>query len=236
MSYVILMVKSHLMLIRLIKGILWAVSILLSITVCIFMLPRVISGIYSWSKITDVHNAPRRDVAIVFGAGLWWDGSPTPVLRDRIETAAKLYFSGKVKKLLMSGDNRFQNYNEPGAMQAYAIELGIPEKDIVLDYAGQRTYDTCYRAREIFKISEVLLVTQLFHLPRALYTCNKLGINAIGVPANNHQYRKGSTIFWNLRELPATFVALWQVHFSHPVPILGESEPISWEGLENGTI
>lgn len=222
-----MMVKSPLMLKKLIKGMLWVISILLSITAGILILPRLITGIYSWSRITDVPNAPNRDVAIVFGAGLWRDGSPTPVLQDRIETAATLYDSGKVKKLLMSGDNRVQNYNEPGAMQAYAIELGIPDEDIVLDYAGQRTYDTCYRAREIFQIDEVLLVTQSFHLPRAIYTCNSLGIKATGVPANNRQYRRGSTIFWNLREIPATIVALWQIHFTRPVPILGETEPIS---------
>ena len=127
------------MLKKLIKGMLWAISILLSITAGILILPRLFAGIYSWPRITDVPNAPNREVAIVFGAGLWFDGSPTPVLRDRIETAAELYISGKVKKLLMSGDNRFQNYNEPGAMQAYAIELGVPEEDIVLDYAGQPT-------------------------------------------------------------------------------------------------
>jgi SanA protein len=135
----------------------------------------------------------------------------------------------------MSGDNRFQNYNEPGAMQAYAIELGIPEEDIVVDYAGQRTYDTCYRAREIFQIDEVILVTQSFHLPRAIYTCNSLGIKAMGVPANNRQYRRGSTIFWNLREIPATFVALWQINFSHPLPILGGTEPISRKEMDFGS-
>lgn len=230
-----MMVKSRLMLMKLIKGMLWAISILLSISAGILILPRLITGIYSWSRITDVPNAPNRDVAIVFGAGLWRDGSPTPVLRDRIETAAKLYTSGKVKKLLMSGDNRFQNYNEPGAMQAYAIELGIPDEDIVVDYAGQRTYDTCYRAREIFQIDEVILVTQSFHLPRAIYTCNSLGIKAMGVPANNRQYRRGSTIFWNLREIPATFVALWQINFSRPLPILGETEPISRKEMDFGS-
>lgn len=227
-----MMVKSPLMLTKLIKVMLWAISILLSITAGILILPRLITGIYSWSRITDIPNAPIQDVAIVFGAGLWRDGTPTPVLRDRIETAAALYTSGKVYKLLMSGDNRFQNYNEPGAMQAYAIELGIPDADIMLDYAGQRTYDTCYRARDIFHISEAILVTQSFHLPRALYTCNKLGIKAIGVPANNRQYRKGSTIFWNIREIPATLVALWQVNFSHPLPILGESETISRKEMD----
>ena len=93
-------------------------------------------------------------------------------------------FAGKVEKLLLSGDNRTLDYNEPGAMRAYAISLGVPAEDIVLDYAGRRTYDTCFRAKAIFGVDQVLLVTQMFHLPRALYTCRALGIEAEGIPAD----------------------------------------------------
>ncbi len=131
-------------------------------------------------------SAPTEGVAIVFGAGLTRGGYPTAVLRDRVETAAQLYFAGKVQKLLMSGDNRSDNYNEPGAMREYALSLGVPSDAIVLDYAGRRTYDTCYRAKAIFGLKSALLVTQQFHLPRALFLCNALGIQAAGVEANNH--------------------------------------------------
>ena len=191
---------------------------------------RFITGIYARSRTENADSIPMMRVAIVFGAGLWRDGTPTPVLRDRIATAADLYFSGKVEKLLMSGDNSFSDYNEPASMQEYAVMLGVPVEDIVLDYAGRRTYDTCYRAREIFAVDEAILVTQGYHLPRALYTCNKLGINAIGVSADMRQYRRGSLFYWNLRELPATMVALWQVHVSHPLPVLGDPEPIFTTG------
>ena len=167
-----------------------------------------------------------RGVAVVFGAGLWRDGSPTPVLRDRVATAAKLYKSGKVEKLLMSGDNRTIEYNEPGAMRAYAKQLGIPDEAIVLDYAGRRTYDTCYRARDIFDVKEAILVTQGFHLPRALYICRALGVPAVGVPADQREYRRRSMNFWKARELVATLVAFWEVNVSHPVPVLGSPEPI----------
>lgn len=183
----------------------------------------------TWSTrklVYSVERAPAKRVAIVFGAGLWRDGSPTPVLRDRVAAAAQLYLAGKVEKLLMSGDNRFEDYNEPAAMKAYALQLGVPDKDIVLDYAGRRTYDTCYRAREIFAVREAILVTQSFHLPRALYTCNALGTPAIGVPADQYPYRKRSLVYWNLRELVATMVALWEVHISRPLPVLGNPEPI----------
>jgi SanA protein len=190
------------------------------------LVPRVITQWYARSRTFSVDTVGNTSVAVVFGAGLWRDGSPTPVLRDRVETAVALYQNGRVSKLLMSGDNRFVDYNEPEAMKQYALELGVPEQDIVLDYAGRRTYDTCYRAREIFGLTDAILVTQGFHLPRALYTCNMLGVTARGVPADLRQYRTKSMTYWQIRETIATLVALWQVHITHPLPILGEPEPI----------
>jgi len=186
----------------------------------------LITALHATTRIDTVEDAASKPVAIVFGAGLTRDGRPTRVLRDRVETAAKLYFSGKVEKLLMSGDNRFVDYNEPQAMKDYALQIGVPEGDIVLDYAGRRTYDTCYRAIAIFQVDDAILVTQSFHLPRALYTCNQLGINASGVAAENHYFLKRSRAYWNFRELLATPVALWEIHFAKPLPVLGNPEPI----------
>ena len=96
----------------------------------------------------------------------------------------------------------------------------------MLDYAGRRTYDTCYRALRIFDVREAVVVTQSFHLPRALYTCNALGMKAIGVAAEIREYRVSSLAYWNLRELPATLTALVDVHLARPLPVLGKSEPI----------
>jgi SanA protein len=175
-------------------------------------------------RIFKIDDILPNQVAIVFGAGLQRDGRPTTVLQDRIATAAELYNSGKIEKILMSGDNRFIDYNEPGAMKAYAVELGIPEEDIILDYAGRRTYDTCYRAKEIFQLSSAILVTQKFHLPRALYTCNNLGMNAMGVSADRRDYRDSG--YWSVREFIASFVAFIQVHITRPEPVLGDPEPI----------
>ncbi len=187
---------------------------------------RLITALYAWPRTYRVDDAPVRPVAVVFGAGLWRDGSPTPVLKDRVETAAQLYFAGKVEKLLMSGDNRTADYNEPEAMREYARSLGVPDKDIVLDYAGRRTYDTCYRAGAIFGLTDVILVTQDFHLPRAIYTCNMLGLDAVGVTAQGRVYRRSSVVYWNVRELAATVTALVDVHVTHPLPVLGSPEPI----------
>lgn len=192
----------------------------------ILFLPRIITALYAAFRTYSVENVSSERVAIVFGAGLRRDGTPTAVLRDRVETAVQLYFAGKVEKVLMSGDNRFVDYNEPEAMRQHALSLGVPDEAIVLDYAGRRTYDTCYRARDIFRVETAILVTQDFHLPRALFTCNALGVRATGVGANNFYYLKRSRLYWNTRELFATVGAFWDVYFSKPRPVLGEPEPI----------
>jgi len=199
--------------------------LILVIAAGVLLLPRLVTTLYGLSRVYTSQKVPASRVAIVFGAGLWRDGSPTPVLRDRVQTAADLYFTGKVEKLLMSG-SRLGYYNEPRAMRKYAVSLGVPDEAIVVDSAGQRTYDTCYRARAIYGIQEAILVTQKFHLPRALYTCNTLGIKAVGVSADLRQYRQRSAFYWNLRELFTTLVAFWEVHVTHPQPVLGSSQPI----------
>ncbi|MEO8355975.1 MAG: ElyC/SanA/YdcF family protein [Chloroflexota bacterium] len=190
------------------------------------ILPRLVTSIYSLNRIYQKENAPAERLAIVFGAGLRRDGTPTAVLRDRVETAASLYFNGKVEKLLMSGDNSLEFYNEPGAMREYALSLGVPDTAIAMDFGGRRTYDTCYRAKVIFGVDEALLVTQKFHLPRALFLCNALGLNAHGVEANNNRYRKGSLLIWNIREQMATVTAFMDVYVNNPLPVLGDPEPL----------
>ncbi len=190
------------------------------------ILPRLITSIYSLNRTYQQDNAPSERVAIVFGAGLRRDGTPTPILRDRVETAANLYLAGKVEKILMSGDNRFDYYNEPESMRQYAISLGVPDDAIVLDYAGRRTYDTCYRAKSIFRVKSALLITQKFHMPRALFLCNALGLNAYGVEANNRRYWGGSLLIWNFREQIATVAAFLDIYVYTPVPVLGNPEPL----------
>jgi SanA protein len=189
--------------------------ILVGLTILLVAAARLTTGIYARPKTYSLSEVPKRRVAIVFGAGLWWNGTATPVLLDRIQTAAALYHAGKVEVLLMSGDNRFIDYNEPAVMRQEALALGIPSEAIVLDYAGRRTYDTCYRADYIFQVNEVILVTQAFHLPRALYLCNHLGVDAVGVEADGHTFRKSTLLYWNLRELLATVNAIWIVRHAN---------------------
>jgi len=174
--------------------------------------------------IHTVEAAPSRRVAIVFGAGIWADGRLTPILADRVATAAALYQRGSVEKLLMTGDNRRIDYNEPAAMRDYAVSLGVPADDIVLDYAGRRTYDSCYRARRIFCITDAILVTQAYHLDRALFTAHHLGIDVVGVPADRRDYARIRYYWW--RELAATTIAFWEVLVTRPEPVMGEPLPI----------
>lgn len=175
-------------------------------------------------RIYTPETVPPRPVAIVFGAGVWPDGRLSDVLADRVQTAVELYRLGKVKKLLMSGDNRFIYYNEPKHMGEYAIAQGVPAEDIVLDYAGRRTYDSCYRARHIFGVKEAILVTQAYHLDRALFTADHLGLDAVGVGADRRSYIYLRNYWW--REMAATALAWWEVLIARPKPVLGEKLPI----------
>ena len=198
---------------------------LVIVALLITFLPRLVTGAYAANRSYQEEEAPPKRVAIILGAGLRRDGTPTAMLRDRVLTGAQLYFSGKVEKLLMSGDNRFVDYNEPEAMRQFALYLGVPDEAIVLDYAGRRTYDTCYRAKAIFGVESALVVTQGFHLPRTVFLCNMLGLEAEGVEAI-HCYWNGSSFVWDVREQFATLAAFLDLYVSTPTPLLGNPEPI----------
>ena len=162
----------------------WRFLILLMVlgTVLVpFLLTIYIKTVTNNRRFTQPETVPKEPVEIVFGAGVWADGTPTPMLADRVEGAVELYRLGRVHKILMTGDNGTPEYNEVVAMQQYAERLGVPNKDIKLDYAGFSTYESCYRARAIFGIEKAVLITQKYHLPRAVYTCNKLGIDSVGL-------------------------------------------------------
>ncbi len=179
-----------------------------------------------YASVEALPNDNQSRIAIVFGAGLTAKGTPTLVLYDRVATAVDLYKAGKVSKLLLSGDNRFVNYNEPEAMRQVALQMGVPDADLVLDYAGRRTYDSCFRAADIFGVKRAILVTQAFHIDRALYLCNSLGIDAIGLSADLHTYPAGAKTVWSLREMAATAEAWIDLNVTHPLPVLGNKIPI----------
>ena len=207
---------------------LWRAALVLgALTVIGLFMPRFIMGLFAAPRTFTVEDVPVTRVAIVFGAGLLRDGSAGLVLSDRMLTAVNLYQAGKVEKILVSGDNRFLEYNEPEAGRQYALERGVPDEDIVLDYAGRRTYDTCYRAKHIFGVDEAILITQDFHMPRALTLCNWFGVESFGVEADNRYFLKRARAWWNFRETFAVFQAAWDVMITKPLPVLGEPELIN---------
>lgn len=168
----------------------------------------------------DIESVPAKKVAIVFGAAIWRKDYPSDVLRDRILTAVNLYNAGKVEKIIMSGDNRTVNYDEPSTMISYAMKNGVPEEALQPDYAGRRTYDTCYRARNIFNLEEAILVTQDFHLTRAIYTCNALGVKSIGMKADLMEYQNINQM--QVRDIYALTLAIFDIHLRKPEVVLGE--------------
>lgn len=169
----------------------------------------------------EFQNISDTRVGIVFGAGLDKKAeNPSIILRDRLDTAVILYNSGKVQKLIVSGDNRFINYDEPTVMYEYLVKEGVSEFDIERDFAGRNTYDTCFRAKEIFGVSEAVLISQEFHLPRALFTCQNLGIQVQGASADRNIYVK--RYYNNFRETFAMIDTFIKVYISPPEVILGD--------------
>ncbi|HEY47340.1 MAG: hypothetical protein AMJ88_08045 [Anaerolineae bacterium SM23_ 63] len=183
----------------------WA--ILGIIIALLFFIPRWLLIRRYNDRIFTLENAPGKTTAIVFGAGLRRDGTPTTVLADRVATAASLYREGKVETILMSGSISGEHYNEPAAMRSLAIDLGVSTQDILVDTGGTRSLYTCQRAHQVFGIEQALLISQRFHLPRALIICDAMGLSAEGVSSDLHLYR--SRFLWELREIPATLRALW---------------------------
>ncbi len=186
---------------------LWRAALLIVAGALLALLAaRAITALAARGLIYDDPSAlPARRAAVVFGAGVR-GGQPTPVLYDRVATAVMLYKAGAVDLLLMSGDNRTPYYNEPAVMRRTAIRLGVPPSAILTDPAGYSTYDTCRRAGEVFNLRDVVLVTQRYHLDRAIFTCRAFGLDAVGYPADRRAYR--GMAWFQVREWGATLNAL----------------------------
>lgn len=178
-------------------------------------------------RLYTVETAPHHRVAIVFGARVYSSGRLSAMLRDRVDTAVELYHAGKVDKLLVTGDNSSAEYDEPGAMMAHAIAQGVDPDDIQPDYGGRRTYDSCYRASHVFQVTDAVLVTQAFHLPRALFLCTSLGLEGSGVAADRRRYDPRSIAWSEMREVPALVVALTDLIRGDPPPVLGDPIPLN---------
>ncbi|WPY99571.1 SanA/YdcF family protein [Christiangramia sp. OXR-203] len=158
---------------------------------------------------SDISKIPPRETVIILGASVHSDGKLSPILQDRVDTAIKLYRSNKVKNFHVTGDHRTEDYNEIAAMVAYLRERGIPQNQITSDHAGLDTYDSMYRAGKLFNIENATVVTQKFHLPRALFISGQLGFNYFGFTADQRAYQTEYRL--KQREKLANVKALWEV-------------------------
>ena len=167
------------------------------------------------------------DCIVVLGAKIWGD-EPSPMLNDRLEEAIKLYQEGVAPKILMSGDHGQKDYDEVNVMKTFAINKGVASENIFMDHAGFSTYDSIYRAKEIFQAKKIIIVTQKYHLYRALYIANSLGLDAYGVNANPRAYA-GQT-YRELREILARDKDFVKCLFKPKSTYLGETIPVSGDG------
>lgn len=199
-------------------------AILLTIFINIYVKSSTEDMIISAEESLD-KNA---DCILVLGAGVRRDGSPSPMLEDRILTGMDLYNKGVSDRLIMSGDHSTKGYDEVNTMKRYAVERGIPSEHVFMDHAGISTYDSIYRAKEIFEAEKIIIVTQKYHLYRALYTARALGIEAYGVSADIRVY--AGQDLREIREKAARVKDFFMAIFKPNPKFLGDTIPVSGNG------
>jgi vancomycin permeability regulator SanA len=179
-------------------------------------------------------DVPAAPVALVLGAEVYADGSPSPFLAARLDIARRLLDAHKVKAILLSGDNSRWSYDEPGDMEVYLLARGVPAAQIVLDYAGFDTYDSCARAERIFGVRRTIVVTQSFHLPRAVAVCRRLGLEADGVGDDSVRQYRIAWLMGSAREHPADVKAALDVVSGRDPVHLGRHETGVEDALRAG--
>ncbi len=177
----------------------------------------------SASHVYGPNEVPPAPVAIVFGAGIRTDGTPMTFLQARLDVARDLYERGKVRAVLVTGDNSTADYDEPTAMLNYLVSHGVPADVVVRDFAGRDTYDSCVRATKIFGVTRAIVVSQGYHVPRAVTVCRAVGVEADGVGDWSTQTLWGLQRGGTLREVAASPKAVWDV-LTRREPILGPPE------------
>lgn len=195
----------------------------------------VVFGINQYVKLTaskniiqEVENANKSDAILVLGCQVMEDGSLSLMLKDRLDKAVELYKQGIAQKIIVSGDHGREEYDEVNAMKFYLIENEIPSENIFMDHAGFSTYESLYRADYIFKVEKLTVVTQEYHLYRAVYIGNKLGIETYGVPAIKTMYYGQNSR--EIREILARDKDFVKCIFKSKPTYLGESIPVSGSG------
>jgi len=197
----------------------------------------VVAGLAGYVRLVSrpylftVESAPAVPVALVLGAEAYSDGTPSPFLRGRLDVAKALYDAGKITVILVSGDHGTPDYDEPTAMRDYLVGAGVPADRVVADFAGFDTYDSCYRARDVFGVQQAVLI-QTYHLPRAVVTGQALGLDAIGV---GDQSAKAHPAVWSSgarREVLANLKMVLDLA-TQRVPTLGRRETTVHDALRH---
>ena len=168
------------------------------------------------------------DCILVLGCGVHDDGRPSDMLHDRLRRSVELYEAGAAKKLLMSGDHGRAGYDEVDAMKSFAVEAGIPSEDVFMDHAGFSTYESMVRAKEVFQAKKIIIVTQEYHLYRAMYIGQQLGLEVYGVSSNYRNYRNQRDM--NTREVLARVKDVFSCIFWPEPTYLGETIPVWGDG------
>lgn len=199
--------------------------LLLAAAAVILIVPLAIQSTMSRYTYESVADAPRAQVAMVLGASVY-AGEPSPVLAARAQGAIDLYITGKVQKILVTGDNGALTHDEVTPVRKFLLAAGVAPQDIFLDHAGFDTYSSMYRARVVFDASSVIVTTQAFHMPRALFLARSLGLSASGVVADNGDV----SAYEYLREIPATWKAIIDLVLRRQPKYLGAQIPLSGDG------
>ncbi|MER7718657.1 ElyC/SanA/YdcF family protein [Streptomyces flaveolus] len=195
------------------------------------LLPATWMYVVTGDRLRTTADVPRAEVAVVFGAGLW-DGEPSPYLAHRLDAAAELYRAGRIEVVLVTGDNSREEYDEPDAMRAYLVRHGVPDGRIVSDYAGFDTWDSCVRAKKIFGVDRAVLISQGFHIRRAVALCQEAGVASYGVGVDaKHDV---TWYYGGAREVLAAGKAALDAVFEPDPRFLGPREPGVAEALAGG--
>ncbi|KRE38386.1 hypothetical protein ASG73_05415 [Janibacter sp. Soil728] len=201
----------------------WALGGVVALAAVAVVAPNVWVARSASGQVHGLADAPDRSVAIVLGAGLTEEGRPTPFLEGRLDIARQLYEQGSVDAILVSGDNRTHAYDEPTAMRDHLVEAGVPTDRVVMDFAGRDTYDTCVRAKRIFEVPDAIIVSQSYHVPRAVAVCNAIGLDTVGVGDDSARRFTGPYRAGEQREYLANVKATLDV-LSRRDPVLGDVE------------
>ncbi|WP_395571509.1 vancomycin high temperature exclusion protein [Streptomyces sp. BK79] len=186
------------------------------------LLPATWMHLVTGDRLRTAADVPRTEVAVVFGAGLW-DGEPSPYLAHRLDAAAGLYRAGRIEVVLVTGDNSREEYDEPDAMRAYLVRHGVPDGRIVSDYAGFDTWDSCVRAKKIFGVDRAVLISQGFHVRRAVALCQEAGVTSYGVGVD--EAHDATWYYGGAREVLAAGKAALDAVFEPDPTFLGPKEP-----------